>query len=100
TLELFQMGKNVEQIAKERGLAVTTIEGHLSHWVRQGEIQATLFVDPQKLEQILEVARRIESLKLNDLKARLGDEFTYSDLKFALAHHQWNQEETQENKKE
>jgi len=92
TFELFNKGKNVEQIAEERGLAMTTIEGHLSHWVSLGEIPATHFVDPQKLEQILEVARRIESLKLNDIKARLGDDFTYSDLKFALAYHKWNQE--------
>ena len=92
TFELFTGGKNVEQIAEERGLAVTTIEGHLSHWVRLGEIPATDFVDPRKLEQILEVVKRIESTRLNDIKARLGDEFTYSDLKFALAHHQWNQE--------
>jgi hypothetical protein len=92
TFELFTMGKNVEQIAEERGLAVTTIEAHLTHWVKQGEIPATDFVDPQKLEQILEVARRIESTRLNDIKARLGDDFTYSDLKFALAHHQRNQE--------
>jgi hypothetical protein len=92
TLHMFREGKSAEDIASERSLAVSTIEGHLSHWVSLGEIPVTHFIDPKKLDQILEVARRIESLKLNDIKARLGDEFTYSDLRFAMAHYRYIQE--------
>jgi len=90
--QLFQQGKSVEQIASDRGLAVSTIEGHLSYWVSLGEIDVAHFLNNQKLEQIIRVAQQINSTKLGDIKARLGDEFTYSDLKFAMAQYHLNQE--------
>mgnify|MGYP006285414491 FL=1 len=90
--QLFEQGKSLEQIASERGLAVSTIEGHLSHWVAQGKIDVAHFLSPQKLDQIIRVAQHINSTKLGEIKARLGDEFTYSDLKFAMAQYHYNQE--------
>ncbi|MBS3807232.1 MAG: helix-turn-helix domain-containing protein [Bacteroidales bacterium] len=93
SFQLFEEGKNPEEIAVERGLAVSTIEGHLSYWVSQGKIDVAHFISRQKLEQIIRVAQQINSTKLGDIKARLGDEFTYSDLRFAMARYHLNQEE-------
>jgi len=93
TRQLFQQGKSVEQIASERGLAVSTIEAHLSHWVSLGEMDVTQFISHQKLDQIIRVAHHINSTRLGEIKARLGDEFTYSDLKFAMAQYRSNQEQ-------
>ena len=38
--DLFMEGKTVSQIAEERNLTLTTIEGHLSHYVGTGEFQS------------------------------------------------------------
>ncbi|MCF8336191.1 MAG: helix-turn-helix domain-containing protein [Bacteroidales bacterium] len=91
--QMFQKGKTIEEIAAERSLAVSTIEGHLSHWVREGSLPVEKFVNQDKLEKIIHVARELDSTKLTEIKARLGDEFTYSDLKFAMAHYRYNQEQ-------
>ena len=83
--EYYKEGKTVEEIAKERQLAETTIESHLSYYVARGEISIVTFVDEYKIKPILEVSRRLETTKLGEIKNALGDEFTYSDLRFVLA---------------
>ncbi|MFP4621405.1 MAG: helix-turn-helix domain-containing protein [Bacteroidales bacterium] len=96
TRQMFKEGKTIEEIAAERSLAVSTIEGHMSHWIGQGEIGVNTFLDNDKLEKIIYVAEHLNSTKLNDIKAKLGDEFTYSDLRFAMAHYRYNQEKQKE----
>lgn len=93
SLEMFQRGKTIEEIAAERSLAVSTIEGHLAHWVKEGSLPVEKFVNQDKLEKIIYVSQHLNSTKLNDIKAKLGDEFTYSDLKFAMAHHRYTLEQ-------
>jgi hypothetical protein len=41
SLELFQTGKTISAIAKERELAETTIFSHLSKFVDSGEVKVT-----------------------------------------------------------
>ncbi len=48
SLELFKEGKTIEEIAKERSMAFTTIEGHLAHFAGTGEIDIHEFVTPEK----------------------------------------------------
>ncbi|HYX09103.1 MAG TPA: helix-turn-helix domain-containing protein [Bacteroidales bacterium] len=81
----YKDGKTIEEIAKERQLAESTIEGHLSYYVARGEIPAVTFVDEYKIKPILEVSRKLETNKLGEIKNALGDEFTYSDLRFVMA---------------
>ena len=85
SLRLFREGKTIEEIAALRSLAVTTIEGHLARYVTSGELPATQFTDPVKLEQIITVARTLDTGQLGPVKAALGEEFTYTDIRFAMA---------------
>ncbi len=85
TLEHYKQGKTIEQIAQERSLAESTIEGHLAYFVGKGELNITEFLDETKASQIQQVADTLKTTKLNEIKSRLGDEFTYTDLKFAMA---------------
>ncbi|RLD66804.1 MAG: helicase, partial [Bacteroidetes bacterium] len=85
SFELFQQGNNLEEIAKERSLAVTTIESHLSTYVAQGKIDVKLVLDTKKLENIIKVAEKLETYNLGPIKNALGDEYTYSELRFAMA---------------
>ena len=83
---LYKEGKTVEDIAKERGLVVGTIESHLCTYVAMGELEVIDFLDSYKLNSILELSKTIKSEQASELKEKLGDEFTYSDIRFALAH--------------
>ena len=83
---LYKQGKMPEEIAQERGLGLTTIESHLSHYVSLGMIAVTQFVSKEKFDIIIEASKKIEAeSKLTPLKQELGEDFSYSEIKYALA---------------
>ncbi len=95
SLQLLHQGNNIVQIAELRGLAPSTIEGHLAHFIKQGELQVSQLLEQPKISAI---QHAIESLPkepehgiLKALKAALGDEFSYGEIKLVLAQFQANQ---------
>jgi len=85
SLKLYRLGKTAEEIAKERKMAVSTIEGHLSAFVAKGELSALDFVSAEKIESILEVSKKLETGQLGPIKKELGDTFTYNEIRMAIA---------------
>lgn len=85
TLDLYTQGKTIEQIAEQRGLAITTIEGHLAHFVKLKKLKASDFVSQEKIKQILAAAASLDTISLSAIKGLLGEEFSYTDIRFALA---------------
>ena len=51
TLTLFQSGKSIEEIAKERDLKTSTIAGHLAPFVMDGTLDLHQFVSPEQLKE-------------------------------------------------
>jgi len=84
--DLYCAGKTIAEIATQRSLATTTIESHLARYVQSGDIPIATFLDSVKLEQILTVARTIDTDQLAPIKQLLGDEFSYTDIRFAVAY--------------
>jgi hypothetical protein len=91
SLEMFREGKTVEDIANRRGLATTTVEGHFATFVKSGELSVFDFVAVDKVETILSHFKQSEILHLGPAKTALGDEFSYSDIKYVLGHYLWLQ---------
>ncbi|HHP7241298.1 MAG TPA: helix-turn-helix domain-containing protein [Cyclobacteriaceae bacterium] len=90
SLKLYQELKSIEAVAKERGLAESTIEGHLCNSVSDGHFPASEFVSTSKTNAIKQVIDKYQTYKLGDIKSKLGDEFTYGDIKFTLAEIRFN----------
>ena len=87
TLELFNNGKNIEQIAKERELAITTIQGHLAYYIQQGQLDIQKILSGDQLKEILSAIDEFETTQLNPLKSGLEDKYDYGQLKMAVAHY-------------
>lgn len=85
TLELFKEGKTPEEIAEERSMAVGTIESHLARFIENGELKLQELMPHEKTEAIRTVIEMVKSSKLTDIMAKLGDEFTYGEIKWVLA---------------
>ena len=86
SFELYKAGKTIFEIAEARGFALTTIEGHLAHYVSLGMIPVSNFVAKAKFDAIVEASKKIESEnKLTPLKLELGDDYSYSEIRFSLA---------------
>ena len=83
---LFKEGKNVSEIAEERGFSIGTIEGHLAHYVSLGMIPVTEFVAKEKFEIIIDILSKVNGDNvLAAVKQVLGDNYSYSEIKFSLA---------------
>jgi uncharacterized protein YpbB len=87
TLKLYKQGNSIESIAKTRNMSVTTIEGHLAYLITKGELQAKEFVDEEKIKNIIAVSKTLNTFQLTPIKQALGDEYSYSDIKLAIASH-------------
>lgn len=87
SFELWKTGKNIAEIARERNLAETTIEGHLAYFVGTGEIDIEKLVSPEKVKLISDYFLQSGSTLLNEAKAaldELDEKVTYSELRFVL----------------
>jgi hypothetical protein len=84
SLNLFKKGDSIEEIAKKRGLAITTIEGHLSSFIPTGEIDVTQLISKKKLTELKKLIKKTKFEGLNDLKAKLNDIYTYGELRIVL----------------
>ena len=82
SFDLLQSGKTIEEIATERGLALTTIEGHLAHFVGIGDLDINRFVSPEKVKIIRNYFHNNDSPLLSDAKEALGENISYGEIKF------------------
>lgn len=85
TADLWRSGKSVAEIASERGLSVTTVEGHLAQNIREGEIGIEGLVPEEKIRQIEECFRRKGNYQLKPVKDELGDRVSWGELRMVAA---------------
>lgn len=86
SLRLFREGKTIEEVARERKMAVTTIEGHIAHFIGTGELNIDQFVTPEKTTLISGYFLESETHLLSEAKQILGDDISYAELKYVLKH--------------
>ncbi len=86
SFDLYKSGKSMEEIAIERGMAITTIEGHLSHFIETGELGVHEFMTDKKLKEILKVIVELETELLSPVKQLLGDAYSFGEIRMVMAH--------------
>jgi hypothetical protein len=84
--DLFKEGKSITQIAEERKLSITTIEGHLAYYVGAGEIPVYKFVSQEIADLITSQFEGTDDLKMGPVKEALGDKVSWSDIRFVINH--------------
>ncbi len=86
TYELWQTGKNIEEIAAERNFAVSTIEGHIAKLVEEGKIRVEKLIEIKKLMKIAAFFQSNQEASLTEAKENLGDNYSFAELKYVRAH--------------
>ncbi len=84
TFQLFQAGKSPAEIAKERGVLLGTIFGHLAKFAEQGILsQEDLLrlVTKEKIDQFRKTYQENPQENLNDWKSALPKEFEYHEIR-------------------
>ncbi len=92
TYDMFFSGKDIEQIVKERNLAISTIQGHFmkfleEKWENYEKIDKYLFetqVKKQYIDNIVAIAKQngIKSFKV--IKNKLPEEVSYFEIRYVV----------------
>ncbi len=83
TKQLLQQGMTVEEVAQQRGLAKSTIAGHIGRLIQAGEqLDLNSYLPPQERFDTIRAAF-VESggTRLSPVKAILGDDYTYGEIR-------------------
>ena len=72
---------SIAEIAKERGLVDSTIEGHLIHFIPTDEIKITDIMPKKKYKELKKIMQTTKFESLSELKQQINDKFTYPELR-------------------
>jgi hypothetical protein len=86
SLEMFNEGASIAQIAKERALTKSTIEGHLAFFIQKGSLDINKVLNPGTQKAIEQAITSSDQSSLRAIKDQLGEEYTYGQIKMMLAH--------------
>ena len=84
SFDLWSAGKTIAEIAEERQLVLSTIEGHLAYYVGIGKIPVEQLVKPDKIAKIKNFFEENPNTTLGETKSALGEHISYSELRFVL----------------
>ncbi len=84
--ELYKRGKKADEIAVDRGLAVSTIFGHLADFVASGQLDVHDLVDREHYKIIAKALELDKEKSFGEIRASLGDHYDYAEIKLVAAH--------------
>jgi len=85
TFRLYQEGNSAEQIAKQRTLTSQTIEGHLAHYVQNGQIKIDDLVSREKIVLIEPLVKGFPGGSIVPIKEMLGANVSFGEIRLVLA---------------
>jgi ATP-dependent DNA helicase RecQ len=86
TLDLYKQRLTMHEIAKKRGLALSTISSHLEKLILDGEdISVDSLVDPEKQQRIAQTLKELGMQALSPVKEKLGDGYSYEEIRLVRA---------------
>jgi uncharacterized protein YpbB len=86
TYKMFREGRTIKEIAAERSLTVGTVENHLAHFVKNGELEVGEVVSTQHQKMIRGIVKSFnKAYALSDVKNLLPDDYTYAEIKLVIA---------------
>ncbi len=84
TLELFNKGLSIPEIAAKRNLTESTIGTHISYFVLSGDVNVLKLISKEKLAVAIKAIEQHGDLELGLLKNTLGDDFSYTEIRAAV----------------
>lgn len=88
TLNSYKSGKSIKEIAKERDLALSTVEQHIIRCAEEGmNVDLDAFISKKYEQLILDVIKRLNTSKLRPIKEELPDEVDYLMIKAVILKH-------------
>lgn len=86
TLEMFEDGKALALIAKERGLALGTIETHISKLIKDGKVSIFDVMKEKRVEKALKVSKAYVDLNYTELIMKMPFKMSFGELRWITAY--------------
>jgi uncharacterized protein YpbB len=81
---MFRLGKNITEIAKERGLVSSTIEGHLVSFIPTGEVKINELISDKEMTILKEAIEKSSEKTVVAVKQIVGNDFSYAIVRALL----------------
>ena len=82
TLQLHQQGLNIEEIAQERNLAVSTVSSHLSELIEMNQpVAINKLVSADKQQNIIKAIKQVGDVTLTAIKNALSEDCSYDEIR-------------------
>lgn len=86
TLQFYQQGLSVEEIAQKRGFSTRTIITHLSELLEMKQpVDLNRLVSPELQKPILQAIQTVGADSLKTIREQLGEEYAYEDIQLVRA---------------
>jgi ATP-dependent DNA helicase RecQ len=86
SLDMFNSGRSIEEIAETRGMAKSTIEMHLIRFIQTGEVSLEDLVLYRKIEPIKNAIVRLNAgFAVAPVKEFLGEDYSYAEIRAVMA---------------
>ena len=92
SLELFNEGFSIEEIAQKRNLTMGTVGSHIAHFILTGEVNILKLVNEEKLPVIIDAVKQYGDKELGLLKNTLGDDYSFTEIRAAINYEKWNEQ--------
>ncbi len=90
SFQMFEDGKTISEIAKERGLVTETIYGHLAKFAEQGILDIEKVIPKAKIKEFEKVFEtHYEESSLSEWKKILSEEFQFNEIRILLNHYHY-----------
>jgi ATP-dependent DNA helicase RecQ len=83
---MYLAGRQIADIARERGVTVRTIENHLMRFIPTGQVPMSDFVAAERINVIRDaILKCSDTDALSPIKEILGDDYGYTEIRAVLA---------------
>ncbi len=86
TLEFYQKGLSVIEIAKQRGITTGTVENHLADFISNGQVNVFDFLSQRDIDEIQKAIIELDTTDLKPIKVKMGEALSYSQVKMGLSY--------------
>ena len=85
SFNLFKEGKTIEEIAFERNINATTVEGHLAYFIELDELDISNLLSTNKINPIKLAIEKFGRESTKTIKENLPDNISYGEIRMVLA---------------
>lgn len=85
SFRLFKEGRSIAEIAAERRLAISTVEGHLAYFVENGSIDVRSLVKEEKIKRITALLESATTVSFTAIKEQAGTDISFGEIRLISA---------------